>query len=106
MEYNLYRISLLRCISSLDINSRSIYRDRNRPKVVDHRLENLTPNRREEMQQRRKSQSETTSERIPLKEDRFREYKDINDRKDNFYANQPLSRISFGKLPYPVGNAS
>ena len=58
------------------------------------------------MQQKRKQPTETTTERISYQKDRFREYDEINDRNDKFYADQPLARISFGKLPYPVGNAS
>ena len=82
------------------------YRDRNRPKVVDHRHENLTPNRREEIQQRNKQQFETTSARNPFNRDRFSEYTDDSSRQDSVYANQPLAKISFGRLPYPVGNSS
>ena len=58
------------------------------------------------MQQRRKHNYETTTDKNSNKEDRFRQYDDINDRKDDYYTNQPLARISFGKLPYPIGSAS
>ena len=58
------------------------------------------------MQQRRKNNYETTTDENSYKEDRFRQYEDSNDRKDDYYTNQPLARISFGKLPYPIGSAS
>ena len=58
------------------------------------------------MQQRRKHYYETTTDENSNNEDRFRQYDDINDSKDDYYTNQPLARISFGKLPYPIGSAS
>ena len=84
------------------------HRDRNRQKVVDHRLQNLTPNRREEMQQMNRHQykQETTSDRNLYSEDRIRKYSNANDQQGSLYSNQPLARVSFGLLPYPAGNAS
>ena len=71
------------------------FRDNNRQRVVDHRLQNLTPNRRQE----------TTSERVPNKNrNQFGDIDDHRDRDERF-STRPLASISFGKLPYPSGNS-
>ena len=83
----------------------SPFRDNNRQRVVDHRLQNLTPNRRQDIRKWNNKQFETTSERVPNKNrNRFGDIDGNRDRDENL-SSRPLASISFGKLPYPSGNS-
>ena len=72
--------------------------------MVDHRLQNLTPNRRQDIKTWNNKQYETTTERLPNEtRNRFGDIGDERDR-DDYLSSRPLARISFGRLPYPAGN--
>ena len=72
--------------------------------MVDHRLQNLTPNRRQEIKTWNKKQLQTTTEGVP--KNNRNQFGDIDDERnrDENLSSRPLARISFGKLPYPSGN--
>ena len=75
-------------------------RNKNGPRIVDHRFHNLTPNRREEDE----VHFQRTTPRIPSNRNRFDSIGDDAGRYDSS-SREPLARIAFGKLPYPAGNS-
>ena len=87
---------------SSHVNAWCYFRDRNKngPRIVDHRFHNLTPNRREEDE----VYFQRTTPRIPSNRNRFDSIGDDPGRYDSS-SREPLARIAFGKLPYPAGNS-
>lgn len=81
----------------------SYCRDNIRPGTVDHRLHNLTPNRREDKKNRNQNSFETTTQKQVVNRNRFENFDSAGSRED-YLTNQPLAKIAFGKLPYPSGN--
>ena len=102
-------------LSSSDLSTRYIHhlshfnawcyfcgRNKNGPRIVDHRFHNLTPNRREEDE----VYFQRTTPRIPGNPNRNR-FDSIGDDPGRYDSSsrEPLARIAFGKLPYPAGNS-